>query len=120
MKMSLEKILYMLLESVTFLILIAFIILNMDKTVSYTCPIMQKVYTTQLNYLIFAVYLVSYIGGFALCGFLKSKVADMCSAYQKRHENISIANESDKARIQTLEAKIQTLEAALKSALDNN
>lgn len=120
MKMSLEKMIYMIVESLTFLALVAFIIFNMDKTVSYTCPVMQKVYTTQLNYLVFGIYVISYAGGYACCGFVKTKVSDMCSVYQKRHENISITNESDKARIQTLEAKIQTLESALKSALENN
>lgn len=119
MKISFEKMLYMFVESLAFLALVGFVIFNLDKTVSYTCPVMQKVYTTQLNYLILAVYVIAYIGGYAFCAFFKTKVSDMCNAYQKRHENISITNETDKARINTLEAKILTLETALKAALDN-
>ena len=54
-----------------------------------------------------------------LCAFLNTKVNALVDAYQKRHENISIQNDSDKAKIAALEAKIATLETALESALKN-
>lgn len=113
------KVLYIIIESAVFLGFVAFAYSNLDKTVEYTCPIMQKVYTTQLNLFAFVVLAGGYAAGYALCCFVKSNMANMCSAYQKRSENISIASESDKASIAALQAKIETLETALKSALDN-
>lgn len=113
------KYMYILVDTVVVIGFAVFLYFNTGKMVEYTCPIMQKVYTTQLNYLIFVLFIAAYAAGYACNAFIKANVSDMSKAYQKRHENISIANESDKARISTLEAKIETLETALKSALDN-
>ena len=52
-----------------------------------------------------------------MCLLLKAKTDELCSAYQKRHENISVEKDENQAKIAALEAKIQTLEAALDSAL---
>lgn len=119
MKKNIEKSLYILINFLVIAGFIAFVYSNWEKTVEYICPVMQKVYTTKLVYLISVLFCLAYAAGFALCMFIKSKTEALCSAYQKRHENISAANDESSSRISALEAKIQTLETALESALKN-
>lgn len=110
---------YLFINIIIFAGLAAFCYFNMDKTAEYFCPLMQKTYTTHLIFLVSMIFAAAYVAGYAACSIFKQKLSDKCNAYEKRHENISVANESDKARIQTLEAKIETLETALKNALEN-
>lgn len=119
MKKNIEKALYILVDFIVLAGFIAFMYFNSDKTVEFFCPLMQKVYTTNLILLAFLIFIAAFAAGYAVCGIIKSKTDDLCNAYQKRHENISIANDESSARIATLEAKIETLEAALESALKN-
>ena len=119
MNKTIEKYAYLLIDIVVFAAFVVFIYFNKNATVSYFCPLMQKMYTTKLIYLALFIFLVSHCAGFALCAFFKTKVSALVDAYQKRHENISIEKDSDKAKIAALEAKIATLEAALDSALKN-
>lgn len=119
MKQNLLKVFYIIINLLTVTGLIAFCYFNIDKTVEYFCPILQKNYSTYLILPIFIFYILAFISGYTVCSIIKQKLADTCNAYAKRHENISVENESDKAKIQTLEAKILTLETALKKALDN-
>lgn len=116
---SIEKMLYILVNIAVVAVFVAFLYANIDKSVEYFCPIMQKVYTTKLVYIALMIYIAANFAGFAMCAIIKSKTDELCNAYQKRHENISIAKDSDSARIATLEAKIDTLEAALEAALRN-
>ena len=119
MNKNIEKYIYLLIETVILAGFIAFIFFNKNAVVTYFCPLMQKMYTTKLIYLAFVIFVISNIAGYSLCAFLKTKVSALVNAYQKRHENISIEKDSDKAKIAALEAKIATLEAALESALKN-
>ena len=119
MKQNLLKTFYMIINLLIVIGLVIFCYFNVDKTAEYFCPIMHKTYSTYLILPIFIFYILAFISGYTVCSIIKQKLADTCSAYAKRHENISVENESDKAKIQALEAKIQTLEAALKKALDN-
>lgn len=119
MNKEIKKYLYILVELLVVIAFCVFVYFNFDKNTEFFCPVMQKVYTTKLIYLAIIVFIGSHIGGFALCSSFKSKVVALCDAYQKRHENISIEKDSDKAKISALEAKIATLEVALADALKN-
>lgn len=117
MKKNAEKILYILLNVAFFAGIAVFSSYNFDKTSEYFCPIMQKVYTTNLVYILLGISAAAYISGFSLCLLLKSKTDKLCDAYQKRHESISAEKDNDNAKIAALQAKIKTLETALESAL---
>lgn len=119
MNKSIEKYMYLLVEILIVATLAVFIYFNKNATVAFFCPIMQKMYVTKLIYLTLLIFVLSHTAGFALCAFFKTKVSALVDAYQKRHENISIEKDSDKAKIATLEAKIATLETALDNALNN-
>ncbi len=119
MNKTIEKYMYLLIEIAVLIAFIIFIYFNKNASVSYFCPVMQKMYTTKLIYLAILIFVISHTAGFALCAFFKTKVSALVDAYQKRHENISIQKDSDNAKIAALEAKIATLEAALESALKN-
>lgn len=119
MNKNIEKYMYILLETLVIIGFAVFAYYNFDKTVQFFCPIMQKVYTTKLVYLSAMIFIASQLGGYALSSFRKTKVTALCNAYQKRHENISVEKDSDKAKITALEAKIATLETALEAALKN-
>ena len=119
MKKNVSKFVYTLLLILSASGFAAFAYFNAGNSVNYYCPILQEAERTTLVHLSFVIFLIGAIGGFSICALIKSKAEDLCSAYQKRHENTAIASESDKALIKTLEAKIETLEAALRSALDN-
>jgi len=119
MKNNILKVLYILTEIVLFCIIVVFCIFNFDRTTEYFCAAIQQVYSTKLIYLTLSFSVIGFILGFLFNKLLTSKVSDMCNAYQKRHESVSIQNDSDKAKIATLEAKIATLEVALESALKN-
>ncbi len=119
MNKTIEKYMYLIIEIAIVLAFTAFIYFNKTTYVTYFCPFMQKMYTTKLIYPALLIFACSHIAGFALCAFFKTKVSALVDAYQKRHENISIEKDTDKAKISALEAKIATLEAALDSALKN-
>ncbi len=119
MKKNIEKIIYILLNIAVIAGFAAFIFFNFDKTAQYFCPIMQKTFTTSIAGLGFMIFLTAYISGFVLCLLIKSRTDELCNAYQKRHENISIEKDENTAKIAVLEAKIQTLETALENALKN-
>lgn len=119
MKNTIIKYMYILIEILILCGLIVFIYNNIDKSTEVFCTIMQKVYTTKLIYIAISFFVVGAIGGYIFNEILKSKMAQMYVAYQKRHESTSIEKDSDRARISTLEAKIATLEAALDAALKN-
>lgn len=119
MNKNIEKYAYILIETLIVIGFAVFIYFNFERTVQFFCPIMQKVYTTKLVYITAMIFIAAQLGGYALSSFRKTKVTALCDAYQKRHENISVEKDSDKAKITALEAKIATLEAALESALRN-
>ena len=91
---------------------------NFTNSVTYTCVVNHNSYTLSLGVFILAVALLANMAGFLYAIVLKSNVSDLCKAYQKKNENISIKNEADSAKIQVLEAKIASLEAALDAALN--
>ena len=117
MKKNIEKTLYILINFAVIVSFLAFVYFNFDRVIDYFCFIMQKTYTTKLVLLSAFLFVCAYISGFCMCLLLKAKTDELCSAYQKRHENISVEKDENKAKIAALEAKIQTLEAALDSAL---
>lgn len=119
MNKTIEKYMYILIDILITTAFAVFLFFNWDKSIEYFCPIIQKVYITKLGYISLGIFIAAQIGGYALCAFFKTNIAELCNAYQKRHENISIQKDDDKARIEVLEAKIKTLEAALESALKN-
>lgn len=119
MNKTIEKYMYILIDMLIAAAFAVFLFFNWDKAVEYFCPIMQKVYITKLGYISLGIFITAQIGGYALCAFFKTNIAELCNAYQKRHENISIQKDDDNARIEVLEAKIKTLEVALESALKN-
>lgn len=119
MNKNIEKYMYITIELLVIVGFLLFSYFNFDKSTEFLCPIMQKVYTTKLVYLLAFIFILAQVGGFALSAFLKAKVSALCDAYQKRNENISIEKDSDKAKIAALEAKIATLETALDAALRN-
>ena len=119
MNKTIEKYIYLLIEIVIVASFAVFLYFNRNETVTYFCPIMKNTYSTQLIYFCIMIFVMSHVAGYALCAFFKTKVSALVDAYQKRHENISIEKDSDKAKIAALEAKIATLEAALDSALKN-
>lgn len=114
---QIEKYLYILVELLIITAFCVFIYFNIDKSAQFFCPLMQKTYTAKLIYLTILHGALGFAAGYILCALLRTKVTELCEAYQKRHENISIQNDGDKARIEVLEAKIKTLEAALDAAL---
>lgn len=119
MNKSVEKLLYISIQIIVLGAFAAFLYFNSDKMTQYFCPLMQKVYTSKLIYISLLIFGAAYAAGWFGCTLAKTKIAEKCSAYQKRHENISIEKDTDKARIAALEAKIATLETALDSALKN-
>lgn len=119
MNKNIEKYMYITVEVLIIAGFCVFAYFNFEKNTEFFCPIMQKVYTTKLVYITGLMFFAAQVGGFALSAFFKSGVTALCDAYQKRHENISIEKDSDKAKIAALEAKIATLETALEAALRN-
>ena len=119
MNKTIEKYMYLLIEVLIVIGFVIFLYFNKNTTVTFFCPIMQKMYVTKMIYLALFIFLLSHTAGFALCAFFKTRVSALVDAYQKRHENISIEKDTDKAKIAALEAKIATLETALNNALNN-
>ena len=119
MKKNIEKLLYILINLIVFAGIALFIYFNASRSVEFFCPLMQRTFSTKLIYLTIIHFAAAYIAGIAICAFIKSKTDELCNAYQKRHENISIEKDENVAKIAALEAKIETLEAALESALKN-
>lgn len=117
MKKNAEKFIYILINLAFFAGIAIFSSHNFDKTAEFFCPIMQKVYTTNLVYILLGISAAAYISGISFCMLLKSKTDKLCDAYQKRHESISAEKDNDNAKIAALQAKIDTLEIALESAL---
>lgn len=120
MKNTFLKYTYILLLCLILLSIGVFIYFNFNNITEFFCPVMQKVYTTKLIYITSLFFIIGFIGGGLFSTIKQMKVNNLCNAYQKRHENISIEKDSDKAKIAALEAKIATLEAALDSALNKN
>lgn len=119
MNKNIEKFLYILIFSAVAVCFVIFCCFNLNIKTEFFCFVMQKTYITKLVYLSLLFLAAGFAAGYSLCAFIKMKVDNLCNAYQKRHENISIEKDSDKAKISALEAKIATLEAALESALNN-
>lgn len=120
MKNSILKYMYILLLCLILLGIGVFFYFNFSNSVEFFCPIMQKVYTTKLIYILSLFLLAGFTIGVLFSAIKQFKVNNLCNAYQKRHENISVEKDSDKAKIAALEAKIATLETALASALNKN
>ena len=120
MKSNLLKYMYILLLCLILVCIGISIYYNFNNITEYFCPIMQKVYTTKLIYIMSLFFVLGVATGLLFGNIKRFKVNNLCNAYQKRHENISIEKDSDKAKISALEAKIATLEAALDSALNKN
>ena len=116
---NIEKIVYILINLLVLLGFVLFVCFNFNKTTEFFCPIMGKVYSTKLVLLTGIQFLAAYISGYILCLIFKQKADKLCDAYQKRHESISVAKDTDAAKIAALEAKIETLEVALETALKN-
>lgn len=120
MKNTISKYMYILLLCLILVCIGIFIYYNFNNMTEFFCPIMQKVYTTKLIYILSIFFIIGIATGLLISAIKQFKVNNLCNAYQKRHENISIEKDSDKAKIAMLEAKIATLEAALDSALNKN
>ena len=116
---KIEKTIYIVVNILSILLVSAFIFLNNPRMYDITNPFDLHTYTTKLILIPIITFIVAYISGYMACALLKSKTDDLCNAYQKRHENISIEKDNNDAKIATLEAKIQTLEVALQHALKN-
>ncbi len=119
MNKNIEKFLYILIFTAIVICFGIFCYFNFGLKTEFFCFIMQKTYITNLVYLSALFLAAGFAAGYSLCAFIKMKLDNLCDAYQKRHENISIEKDTDKAKISALEAKIATLEAALESALNN-
>lgn len=120
MKNTILKYMYILLLCLVLLGIGIFFYFNFNTAAGFFCPLMQKVYTTKLIYILSLYLLAGFIIGVLFSAIRQFKVNDLCNAYQKRHENNSVEKDTDKAKIAALEAKIATLEAALDSALNKN
>ncbi len=107
---------------ILFLLFNAFIVWfawgNFSNPVTYTCVLNHNNYTLSLGIFVLVIALFANIAGFLYAVVLKSNITDLCKAYQKKNENISVKSEADSAKIQVLEAKIASLEAALDAALN--
>ena len=119
MNKKIEKFIYITVLVLIILGFALFSYFNFNYKTEFFCFVMQKTYSTRLVYLGLLFLSAGFAAGYCLCAYIKTAVASLCDAYQKRHENISIEKDSDKAKISALEAKIATLEAALESALNN-
>ena len=117
MKHNIKKYMLIIFEILILIGIGFFSYYNFNQDVQFFCFLMQKVYVTKLIFLALFFAILGFAAGFILRTIAGLKVAQMCDAYQKRHENISIEKEDDKARIGVLEAKIKTLETALEAAL---
>ena len=91
---------------------------NFQNSVTYTCMFNHENYTISLGVFSLALGLFANMAGFLYAIVLKSNVTELCKAYQKKNENISVKSEADSAKIEVLEAKIASLEAALDAALN--
>ena len=91
---------------------------NFQNSVTYTCMFNHENYTISLGVFSLALGLFASMAGFLYAIVLKSNVTDLCKAYQKKNENISVKSEADSAKIEVLETKIASLEAALDAALN--
>ena len=118
MKKNITNLVYIFLNFFVIAGFILFVYFNFDKMTNYYCFILQKEYTTKLYILSSMIFVAAYLSGFMLCKVLNSKTNQLCNAYQKRHENISIENDENSAKIASLQAKIETLETALNKALN--
>lgn len=94
-----------------------FAYINYPNIVTYKCIFNQKVYNLSLGIIAMIFTVAGNMAGFLYSIVLQENIVKMCSAYQKKNENISVKSEEDSARIKTLEAKIATLETALQAAL---
>lgn len=118
MKKNIQKKIYILLSIAILLFIAYFVFLNNPRILLITNPLKVEAYDVSANIVFICIAVLSYIAG-VLNGLLfKSKTDELCQAYEKRHENISIQKDSNDAKIATLEAKIATLEAALEKALN--
>ena len=79
---------------------------NFQNSVTYTCMFNHENYTISLGVFSLALGLFANMAGFLYAIVLKSNVTDLCKAYQKKNENISVKSEADSAKIEVLEAKI--------------
>ena len=114
---KIEKTAYIIINILAILLFAFFVFLNNPRMVEITNPFDLHTYTIKLLIIPITFFVTAYIAGYFACSFFKSKTDDLCNAYQKRHENISIEKDNNDAKIATLEAKIQTLEVALEQAL---
>ena len=119
MNKKIENFLYLLIFSAVIVSFAVFSYYNFGNKADFFCFVMQKNFTANLVYIALLFLAAGFAAGYSLCAFLKSGIDKLCSAYQKKHENISIEKDCDKAKINALEAKIATLEAALELALNN-
>lgn len=107
---------------ILFIIFNALIVLfawtNFSNSVTYTCMFNHANYTISLGIFTLMLGLFANMAGFLYAIVLKSNVTDLCKAYQKKNENISVKSEADSAKIEVLEAKIASLETALDAALN--
>ena len=117
MRKRIEKIIYILINILAFGGLSLFIFFNHPRIIDITSPLNLQTHIIKLIYISLFSFVSAYIAGITACLLIKSKTDDLCNAYQKRHESISIENDNSNAKIAALEAKIKTLEAALESAL---
>lgn len=117
MNNNIQKFIYIAILIFVILGFLTFSFFNFNIKTDFFCFIMQKIYSTKLIYIALFFLAAGFAAGYSLCAYIKTGIDSLCNAYQKRHENISIEKDCDKAKISALEAKIATLEAALDSAL---
>lgn len=99
-------------------LIIWFAWVNFSNSLTYTCIFNHNNYTISLGIFTLALALFANMAGFLYAVVLKGSVTDLCKAYQKKNENISVKSEADSAKINVLESKIASLEAALDAALN--
>ena len=112
------KNLFLILFIVFNALIVLFAWTNFQNSVTYTCMFNHENYTISLGVFSLALGLFANMAGFLYAILLKNKDTDLCKAYQKKNENISVKSEADSAKIEVLEAKIASLEAALDAALN--
>ena len=116
---KIEKAINIIVNILSFLLISTFVFLNNPRIYDISNPFDLHTYTVKVILIPIVVFVCAYISGYMACALIKSKTDDLCNAYQKRHESISIEKDNNNAKIATLEAKIETLEVALQQALKN-
>ncbi len=116
------KNLIMLSVEIVLIAILAYIIIQtntISETVNIPLPYLKTTYTYNVSIVVIIAYFIGLFAGLLHSVVSTSKYKNKIKQYEKRHEKLSLQNETDTDDIETLKRKINSLEIALQNALNN-